>query len=271
MPTLALVGPGRAGMSLALAGQRADVTVVAVAGRDPARTAAAAKRLGSRAFSVADVARGADLVLLAVPDAAIGAVAAATATGLEAGALVLHCSGARTLAVFDALVGLRSDVQVGSLHPLQTLSGAQPERLRGAFAAVEGPESVVALARNLGLRPMRVAPEQRAVYHAAATIASNHLVALLGHVARVAHEAGVPFDAFLPLIETTVASVAEHGAASALTGPVARGDFETVAGHLDALPADERAAYRSLAEEARRLANRADDDAIRTLLSEGAA
>ncbi len=271
MRTLALVGPGRAGMSLAGAALTADMTVVAVAGRDSTNLETAARTLGARISSVAEVGRGADLVLLAVPDAAIGALSAAVAPGLEAGALVLHCSGARTLDVFDALVGLRSDVAVGSLHPLQILSGSQPERLRGAFAAVEGPESVAALARKLGLRPIRVAPEHRASYHAAATIASNHLVALLGHVARVADEAGVPFDVFLPLIHTTIAAVAERGAAPALTGPVARGDVETVAAHLDALPVDERALYRALAEEARRLANRADDDAIRALLSEGAA
>lgn len=265
MSSLALVGPGRAGMSLALAAFHADVPVVAVAGGTA--SGAATEQLGARAAELGDVGRGADLVLLSVPDAAVPSVAAAIAPGLEPGALVLHCSGARTLDVFDALIDLRPDVRVGSLHPLQTLSGPQPRRLVGVFAAVEGPRDVDDFAHALGLQPFRVDPARRAQYHAAATIASNHLVALLAHMQRVAHEAGVPFEAFLPLIETTVASVAEHGTAVALTGPVARGDVTTVAAHLDALPATERTLYRALAEQARQLAARDDDEELRALLT----
>jgi predicted short-subunit dehydrogenase-like oxidoreductase (DUF2520 family) len=110
-----------------------------------------------------------------------------------------------------------------------------------------------------------VAPGKRATYHAAATIASNHLVAMLGQAVRVAEAAGVPPQALLPLVRASVDNVDALGAGDALTGPVARGDADTVARHLAALPADERTAYRTLAAEALRLTGR-DDAALRELL-----
>ena len=119
---------------------------------------------------------------------------------------------------------------------------------------------------SLGLRPFRVAADQRAEYHAAATIASNHLVALLGQAARVADAAGVPAEALLPLVRAAIDNVDALGAGDALTGPVARGDADTVARHLDALPPDERATYRALAREALRLSGR-DDAASATRCS----
>ncbi len=91
-------------------------------------------------------------------------------------------------------------------------------------------------------------------------MASNHLVALLGQVERLAAHAGVPFEAFLPLVTGTVENVDELGPAGALTGPVARGDDETVARHVDALPDDERDTYEALVREARRLAGQRDAD-----------
>jgi predicted short-subunit dehydrogenase-like oxidoreductase (DUF2520 family) len=118
------------------------------------------------------------------------------------------------------------------------------------------------------MRPFHVANSQRAQYHAAATIASNHLVALLGQAVRVAHAAGVPPQALLPLVRASVDNVEALGAAAALTGPVARGDVDTVARHLDALPAGERHAYRALASEALRLTGR-DDTALRAVLDDG--
>ena len=115
------------------------------------------------------------------------------------------------------------------------------------------------------MRPFRVDAADRVRYHAAACVASNHLVALLGQVERLAAHAGVPFEAFLPLVTGTVENVDELGPAGALTGPVARGDDETVARHVDALPDDERDTYEALVREARRLAGQrgADADATR--------
>jgi len=268
---LALVGPGRAGTSLALALARRGWTVGAVAGRDrdAESTRRAAALLDAPAVSVEDAGRGASLVILAPPDAVIAEVAARVAGSLEPGAIVIHLSGSRTVADLDAITSQRTDVEVGALHPLQSLPAPEvgAERLAGAWCAVAGSDAVAELAVSLGMHPFVVRDDARAAYHAAATIASNHLVALLGQAQRVAEEAGVPFEALLPLVRATVENVAALGPAGALTGPVSRGDVDTVAAHLDAIAVSERAAYRALAEAALRLAGR-DDVAMHALLSE---
>jgi predicted short-subunit dehydrogenase-like oxidoreductase (DUF2520 family) len=283
----ALVGPGRAGTAVALALAARGWRAVAVAGRtaDAPSTQAIAARLGAPAVEVADAGRGdgdfadrrrrrrslrrrperpaADLVVIATPDSAIAGAAGELAPSLRPGALVVHLSGASTLHQLDAALVARPDVEVGSLHPLQSLPSGEAgaDRLAGSWCAIDGSPGAERVARSLGMRPFRLDPADRAGYHAAACVASNHLVALLGQVERLAANAGVPFDAFLPLVRGTLDNVADLGPAAALTGPVARGDDETVARHLDALPADERTAYRALAHEARRLAGRDDGDA----------
>jgi predicted short-subunit dehydrogenase-like oxidoreductase (DUF2520 family) len=265
----ALVGPGRAGTTLALAMQARGWTLRGVAGRAPEAPSvlAASAALGAPARDVASVGHDADVVLIATPDAAIADAAAATAPGLRVGALVLHLSGACTLDELDKLRVARSDVEVGSLHPLQSLPSPETgvARLPGSWCAVAGPPAVERLAVSLGMRPFRVSDRDRVSYHAAATIASNHVVALLAQAARIADAAGVPPAALVPLVRATLDNIDDLGARDALTGPVARGDVDTVVRHLDALPDDERDAYVALAEQARRLAER-DDVALRKAL-----
>ncbi len=260
--TLALVGPGRAGTTIALGLVEAGWQVVGVAGRAPdaASTVTAAACLGARPALVSEVGRGAALVVIAAPDRAIESVARALAPSLDAGALVVHLAGSRGLDVFDSLVGERPDVRVGALHPLQTFPSASfgLDRLDGAWAAVAGDAETVALARELGLRPFELADGERPRYHAAAVVASNHLVALLGQVERLAGACGVPFEAFAPLVRSSVANAFEIGPARALTGPVSRGDLATVEEHLRSLDPGERDAYRTLAREVARLTGRRD-------------
>ena len=269
LPKVALVGPGRAGTAIALALVAAGFELTAVAGRAPDApgVVVAADRFGVRAGSVGDVARDADLVILATPDAVIGDAAASVTPGLRADALVLHCSGSLGLEVLAPIAAARPDVRLGVLHPLQTLpaSDVGGARLVGAWAAVSGPPEVAALAEHLGMHPFTVADEHRDQYHAAACIASNHLVALLGQVERVGAAAGVPLEAFEPLVRATVDNVFALGPEAALTGPISRGDVRTVARHLAAVAVDEQRAYRALAEAASRLADR-DDDAVRDVL-----
>ena len=265
----ALVGPGRAGTTLAVALAARGWTPIAVAGRAPDSPSVleAADLLDAPACDISVAAADADLVIIATPDAAIGDTACALAPSLRAGALVIHLSGACTLDELHKLRVARPDVELGSLHPLQSLPSAQigVGRLPGSWCAVDGPPGVELLAVSLGMRPFRVRDADRVTYHAAATVASNHLVALLGQAARLADAAGVPPDALLPLVRATLDNVEALGPRAALTGPVARGDIDTVQRHLDALSDDEQAAYRALAEQARRLSGR-DDPALRLAL-----
>ncbi|HKA93326.1 MAG TPA: Rossmann-like and DUF2520 domain-containing protein [Acidimicrobiia bacterium] len=257
-PGFALVGPGRAGTAVALALAGRGWRPVAVAGRslDASSTRALAARLGAPVVEGADAGREADVVVVATPDAAIAAAAAELAPAMRDGALVVHLSGAATLHELDGVLLARPAAEVGSLHPLQSLPSGEvgARRLAGSWCAVDGSPRVEKLALSLGMRPFRVAAADRVRYHAAACVASNHLVALLGQVERLAAHAGVPFEAFLPLVRGTIENVDELGPNAALTGPVARGDHETVARHLDALPEEERDAYRALVLEAERLA-----------------
>jgi predicted short-subunit dehydrogenase-like oxidoreductase (DUF2520 family) len=260
--TLALVGPGRAGTTISLALIEHGWQVVSVAGRAPdtASTTAAVACLGSRAALVSDAGRGAAVVIVATPDRAIESAARSVAASLEPGALVLHLAGSRGLDAFADLQAVRPDVRVGALHPLQSFPTAAIglERLHGSWAAIAGDPQVDELAHALGLQTFNVPDNRRLQYHAAAVVASNHLVALLGQVERLASACDVPFDAFAPLVQSSVINAFGIGPALALTGPVVRGDLVTVEAHLATLDPGERDAYRSLAREVARLTGRRD-------------
>jgi predicted short-subunit dehydrogenase-like oxidoreductase (DUF2520 family) len=232
---LRVVGRGRAGGALALALGRVGWDVEPALGRDD---------------DPAEAAAGVDLLVLATPDPVIAEVAAEVAA--EPATVVAHLAGALGLDV------LGPHPRRAALHPLVALPDAEvgAERLlAGAWFAVAGDPLVELVVADLGGRRFTVADEDRARYHAAAVIASNHLVALLGQVERVAPD-GVPLEALLALVRGTVDNVAALGPAAALTGPVARGDWATVERHLAALPPDERTAYQAMVDQARRLTGR---------------
>jgi predicted short-subunit dehydrogenase-like oxidoreductase (DUF2520 family) len=260
--TAALIGPGRAGTTIALALIEQGWTIVAVAGRAPdaASTSAAAATLSARPTLVSEVARGAALVIVATPDRSIEQAVNTAEPAIEPGALVVHLAGSRGLDVFDVLRAKRPGVRVGALHPLQSFPSATAglERLHGAWAAIAGDSEVADLAHSLGLRTFDVADEARNRYHTAAVVASNHLIALLGQVERIAASCSIPFEAFAPLVRASVENAFALGPAEALTGPIARGDLATVERHLGALDPAERDAYRALAREAARLTGRRD-------------
>ena len=260
--TLALVGPGRAGTTIALALMEHGWEVVSVAGRAPdaLSTVSAVACLTSRAALVSDAGAGADVVIIATPDRAIESAALTVAPSLEPGALVVHLAGSRGLDAFAPMQAKRPDVRVGALHPLQSFPTANLglERLHGSWAAVAGDPQTVELAELLGLRPFEIHDDERLLYHATAVVASNHLVALLGQVERLAAGCGVPFEAFAPLIQSSVLNAFGIGPALALTGPVERGDLATVEQHLATLDPGERDTYRTLAREVARLTGRRD-------------
>ncbi len=163
-----------------------------------------------------------DIVLLCVPDRAIPEVAGATGPG----PWVAHVSGATPLAALDP------HTRRFSVHPLQSFSKALgPEQLDGAWGAVtaETPEAREvgrSLAETLGLRPFELADDARAAYHAGASMASNYLVTLRAAAGSLLEAASAPPEALDPLIRGVVETGFE------LTGPIARGDWETVERHL---------------------------------------
>lgn len=203
----------------------------------------------------------ADAILLCVPDGEIG-TAAATVAG--AAPLVGHTSGATGLAALEPS-GARG---LFGLHPLQTFTGSphDAERFRGSRCAVGGTsggalEAAVGIARSLGMEPFELSDEQRPAYHAAASIASNFLVALEAAAEEVAAGAGLdPAEAraaLAPLVRATVENWAELGPERALTGPVARGDELTVAAQREAVRATApqlEALFDVMVERARALA-----------------
>ncbi|HET9090759.1 MAG TPA: DUF2520 domain-containing protein [Acidimicrobiales bacterium] len=239
-----IVGRGRAGRSFELALRDAGVDVELLPGR------AGSPRL-------AGAAEGCDALLLAVPDRHLGAVAAAVEPA--PGCVLVHCSGSLGLDVLPAAFGRRA-----SLHPLATLPDPVIGSLRlrgGTFFAVSGDPVATELALLLGGQPIVVADGERARYHAAACIASNHLVALLGQVQRVAAEAGLPLEAFLPLARGALEDVGLLGPARALTGPASRGDEATIDAHRAVLGTAELPGYDAGVALARLLAGGAGGEA----------
>jgi predicted short-subunit dehydrogenase-like oxidoreductase (DUF2520 family) len=126
--------------------------------------------------------------------------------------------------------------------------------LSGIAFAVAGDRVAGVMARALGGRPFAVADVDRPAYHAAACVAANHVVALLGQVERIAASAGLSLDAFLDLSRAALEDVTRLGPHAALTGPAARGDWATLEQHRRALAEEERPAYAACAALAHRLA-----------------
>ena len=233
--SIAIVGPGRLGTSLARSLHLAGYAVTGPHGRG-------------------FMGDGSSLVLLCVPDSSISEAAAI----IEEGALIGHTSGATALSEVGERPGF-------GLHPLMTFPGGEVE-LDGVWCAISGTGTVeVAQARRLaeatGMRPFEIEEADRATYHAAASIASNFLVTLQAEAASLAAAAGVPDEALVPLVKATVANWAAVGPDKALTGPVARGDAETVARQRAAVAEDAPeliALFDALVERTERLALRSE-------------
>jgi predicted short-subunit dehydrogenase-like oxidoreductase (DUF2520 family) len=211
--------------------------------------------------------QAAELIVVATPDDAIPLVAAdLAATGaICPGQIALHLAGrldGRALAPLEP-----SGAAVGSFHPLQTVAdpASAPERLRGAYAGVEGdPRAVAAashLAAALGMVPVALSAGAKALYHAGAVFVANYTVTLAGVAERLAQQAGVPAELatrlYAPLLEGTAANVSALGARHALTGPIRRADLSTIQAHLAVLRGPDRALYVALGRAALRLAEEA--------------
>jgi predicted short-subunit dehydrogenase-like oxidoreductase (DUF2520 family) len=205
-------------------------------------------------------AEGIDVVVVATPDAVIAEVAGVIEPG---SAVIAHLAGSLGLDVLEP----HAPDHRAAVHPLVALPNEEVGARRlaaGATFAIAGHPIAEAIVHDLGGRAFVVADADRAAYHAAAVIASNHVVALLGQAERVAASAGVPLAAYLDLVRATIDNVADLGPAAALTGPAARADWATIDRHLaalDALDPTEREAYEAMVGLARRLVDSPDSDA----------
>ncbi len=195
--------------------------------------------VGAIPLTAGDELPAADLLLIATRDAVIAPVARAlakTAGNIDA---AVHVSG---LTRVEALAPLQSSgLATGSFHPLQTLPNpeAGAARLNGAFVAItaEPPlrERLESLAADLGATAFLLEDSAKPLYHAAAAAAANFPLAALAMAKDLFSAAGVPWAAARPLVDAVVANAFELGPRAALTGPVARGDVETVVGQLQAV------------------------------------
>ncbi|MCU4186098.1 DUF2520 domain-containing protein [Acidiferrimicrobium sp. IK] len=236
--SLRVIGPGRAGESLRRALAGAGWSAQPSLYRDD---------------DLSDAATGVELLVVAVPDAAVAPVAASVGPG---DAVVIHLAGSLGCDV------LAPHTDTGGLHPLVALPSPDVGETRLVSGAWFGVAATTERARqmvervvdDLGGRAVAVADRDRAAYHAAAAIAANHLVALMAQVEAVAGAAGVPLQAFTALAAGALSDVAALGPGAALTGPVARGDWATVRAHRGALAPEELEAYDAMSRRAARLA-----------------
>jgi predicted short-subunit dehydrogenase-like oxidoreductase (DUF2520 family) len=260
-----VIGSGRVGPVLGAALDRAGHRVVAVSAVSQ-RSLAAAERLlpGVPVRRPPDVIEAADLVLLTVPDDVLpGLVSGLAATGVPvAGRLLAHTSGRHALAVLEPAT--RHGALPLALHPVMTFTGRPDDldRLTGICFGVTAPAPLRAAAEALviemGGEPVFIEESARALYHAALASAANHLVALVAQSGDLLRVAGVaePSRMLAPLLFAALDNALRLGDAG-LTGPVARGDADTVAEHVAALREVSPEALRAYVALARLTADRA--------------
>lgn len=280
IPHVLIVGPGRVGLALGYALIQAEaVEALTVCGRhsEPPAHPIFVQGLAEYVFGLAPAGPRTGAILLAVPDGVVPEMAHALAGQGHApeGCAAFHLSGALSTDVLAPLHG--RGYAVGSFHPLQAIANpvTGAERLPGSYFAVTGTPQAVAVARRLAAAlgsPVLTVPEtRRPLYHAAAVMASNFLPPLVDSACRMLERAGIPYDealsALLPLVRGTLDNIEEMGAGASVTGPVLRGDLETLGLHLRALEPSDRRLYAVLGLELARLAaERVPEEALREIL-----
>lgn len=284
---LYFVGPGRAGLSLGYAlWQAGAASSLTYCGRrqDPPAHPLFIEGNAEYVFGMERPPSGTTAVILSVPDEVLPEISMALAAHGEApgGCVAFHLSGALGTDPLAPLLG--QGYEVGTLHPLQTLAdpvlGAH--QLQGVYFAISGEPNAMSTARriihHLGGVGVSIPVAQRPLYHAAAVFASNYLAGLLNAAGRLMVQAGVPEDealsAILPLARGGLENLERMGPARALTGPISRGDLETVRLHLRTLEPRERALYAALGREVLHLAREGglgeeEAEEIRMFLEEG--
>ena len=270
-PTVSIIGAGRLGTALALALASRGYSVEAVVARRLSHAQMARKALaGGLALSENQLSElpASTLVLIATPDDVISSVARKLAKSQKEKSrhrTVLHTSGALSSEVLKPLRD--AGFYTGSLHPLISVSDSRSGAadLQASFYCLEGDQGAMRFARrivrDLGGRSFTIDSGQKALYHAAAVMASGHMVALFDLATEMLARCGLDLakarKVLLPLVESTVRNLSSSTPARALTGTFARGDLNTVKKHLDALISERQrdalAAYRLLGKRSLKL------------------
>ncbi len=243
-----IIGAGRAGCAFAFALAEKGAEITGVYSRNPESAGYIAERLKT-AFEndIEKLVESAEVILLTVPDTAVNELAIAISRlcspSCIKGKTFMHASGALTSKELEPLEV--SGAHTGSLHPIQTFADRENgwKGMFGIYFGFEGGSGALGQARQLVELPeghmLEIRPEAKVLYHAAACILSNYTVTLSYAAGMLLEAAGVGRDAglkaFMPLLRNTVENIATGGSIKALTGPVARGDFLTVARHLSAM------------------------------------
>lgn len=269
--SLSLVGPGRAGSAFARSWLAAGGSLTEVIARDPAPAREAAERLGGGTpRAIAEPHADCEILVLAVPDDAVAAVARSLAGRLRCRA-AFHLSGALAASALEPL--RPSGASLGSLHPLRVFTGSPDESWNGAFVATEGDAEALRVGEQVvsavGARAHRITAEAKPLYHAAAALAAGGTVAVISMATRAWVQAGIPEDdarpALAALAESAAAAAVSREFSQAFTGPIARRDRVTLAAHRDALAgrADVLEVYSLLARETlRRTPGRGSEEEI---------
>jgi predicted short-subunit dehydrogenase-like oxidoreductase (DUF2520 family) len=270
MKSFSIVGAGRLGTVLGTALVRRGWTAAVIVDKD-ARAARESRRIIGRGAATTDVrrlAKAAGVVIIAVPDDAVGRVAAGLArSGVTwAGRSVFHTSGLLPARILEPL--RKRGASIASVHPIQSFprKDAPPSIFRGITWGVEGDPAAVAAAGGMvrGLRGniLLLSEKDKPLYHAACSLASNAMIALEWTASSMLGAAGIEekaaADMLFPLVQGTLQNVKNLGPRKALTGPILRGDVATVREHLEALRRDPHAreVYVVMGKQALRLAEK---------------
>ena len=249
-PTIAIIGPGRAGSALGRALHGAGYSIAAIGGRNPDNVRNLAEELGARACqSPATTIDVADLTLVAVPDDVILPLATDMVESLcsAAGHAVVHLSGAQGRSALRPLAQ-QGSLRTGVFHPLQTFRRG-PEAVQnvaGTYFGIDADQplrdQLTQLARDLKGHPFDLTGVNLALYHAAAVFAANYPITLLAEAITLAAEAGLDAETarqgLTTLLAGAVNNLRDLPPADAITGPALRGDEGTIKRHLEALRGD---------------------------------
>lgn len=256
---LVIIGPGRAGGALAVAATRAGHEIVGVVSRHPGHGY-------GPDLTINEPMPQCDVIFIAVRDDQISDVVETLEPNVGGAAMAAHLSGFVAVTALSRLQ--RQGVAVGGFHPLQSLPDPETgaAAMSGSYVGIDGDplavDTLTHFADTLGMIPFRLEDRARPAYHAAAAAASNFVVTSLAVAGDLFAAAGIDPAVARPLVERAMANVFEKGADASLTGPISRGDIETVIGHLAAaheVSADVGSQFSLMAEATAIRAGRAED------------